>query len=105
MTMFPNTANCVKCDQELAVGEPGSSNVIGMVNAGLIFRATGNFGSAIFDPSEHDPPAFIEIVVCDDCAADMIVTVEHDAPIIEPVLVRMPLSRYSEKEAGQWPKS
>jgi hypothetical protein len=38
---------------------------VGIVYEGLIFRATGNYGSEIFDPVPDN--GFIEIVICDEC--------------------------------------
>lgn len=45
---------------------------IGMLDDGLIFRATGNFGSTVFDPPGYE---VLEMYVCDKCViarADLI---------------------------------
>jgi len=34
---------------------------------GLIFRATGNFGSTVFDPMPIGIEEILQVVICDDC--------------------------------------
>lgn len=41
---------------------------------GLFFRATGNFGSTIFDPMDDQ---FLEIIICDACVVDRQASLRH----------------------------
>lgn len=42
--------NCICCDRVLQAESTDNPIVITPVYNGLIFRATGNYGSAVFDP-------------------------------------------------------
>lgn len=54
----------------------GSLEVISMSD-GLIFRATGNYGSAIFDPASYQA---LQIKICDDCVTERVNQVTYFPP-------------------------
>lgn len=61
---------CFVCGSQLIIesskiAELNNPISIDPVYDGLRFRATGNYGSTIFDPCPDD--GFIEIIVCDKC--------------------------------------
>lgn len=60
--------NCLGCGRKLTAGPDTGvrADTIGMVGGGLVFRATGNYGSALYDPMTS-PPELLEAYVCDDC--------------------------------------
>lgn len=61
-----STNQCFVCGRLLSAPLPrASGKAISAIDDGLIFRATGNYGSSIFDPGDDQ---FIEIVICDACA-------------------------------------
>jgi hypothetical protein len=69
--------NCFKCNKELPTyDEPEDTlrkpDSIGIVYDGLVFRATGNYGSTLFDPRPYDKELFLEIYVCDECCKNLI---------------------------------
>lgn len=55
---------CFRCDRELDLidGEPG------WPHDAVVFAATGNYGSRLWDPGS--PGLALEIVACDACLAD-----------------------------------
>ena len=60
---------CFCCDKIVEFEKAESPTTLHPVYEGLWFRASGNFGSTIFDPL---PPykkdsEFLQIVICDDC--------------------------------------
>lgn len=60
--------HCFVCNKVLIVEESGKcSTTIRPLYGGLWFRATGNFGSAIFDPIPDN--GYIELAICDECVA------------------------------------
>ena len=64
--------HCICCNTIVETERDCDDNplVIGPVYDGLIFRASGNFGSTIFDPMPIGVQEFLEIVICDDCIGD-----------------------------------
>lgn len=57
---------CFVCDKPLTGEEPGRCpTIIRPLYDGLWFRATGNFGSTIFDPIPDN--GYIELAICDEC--------------------------------------
>lgn len=58
---------CFKCDKQLETAFPGMEkpHENGEVSDGLIFRASGNYGSRVYDPVMSAPELIIWI--CDDC--------------------------------------
>lgn len=59
--------NCICCDCELNAEPTDNPLLITPVYDGLIFRATGNFGSTIFDPMPRGVEEILQVVICDDC--------------------------------------
>ena len=59
--------NCICCDRILEAGPTDNPIVITPVYNGLIFRATGNFGSTVFDPMPTQTKEILQVVICDDC--------------------------------------
>jgi len=57
---------CFICNKslkrEISSSDP---NTIWPVYDGISFRATGNYGSTVFDPITDD--GFLEILICDEC--------------------------------------
>ncbi len=51
------------------------------VYGGLRFRASGNYGSTIFDPMHCND--FLEIIICDNCVVKKKNMVQHIHDIIE----------------------
>ena len=60
--------NCFCCDRildrESYVDNP---LVISGVHGGIIFRATGNYGSTVFDPMPAGIEEILQVIICDDC--------------------------------------
>jgi hypothetical protein len=65
---------CLACGKKLTIEvfqeDPGDS--ISIVYNGLICRASGNYGSAVFDPlaeriNGESSSIYLEFVICDDC--------------------------------------
>lgn len=58
---------CFCCQNSIEVEHTtlADPTTIGFVYDGLIFRATGNYGSAVFDPCPDN--GYIEIFICDKC--------------------------------------
>lgn len=61
-------AQCVCCGKWLSADFIDDDPLtITPVYDGLIFRATGNFGSTIFDPMPIGVEEILQVVICDDC--------------------------------------
>jgi len=58
---------CFCCDRVLNAESTDNPLVITPVYDGLIFRATGNFGSTVFDPMPIGIEEMLQIVICDEC--------------------------------------
>lgn len=41
--------------------------VLSPVYDGLIFRASGNYGSTVFDPMPIGQEEYLQVIICDDC--------------------------------------
>lgn len=82
---------CICCGTILDAEFSDNSNplVISPVYDGLIFRATGNFGSTIFDSMPMDCPRpreeILQVIICDECMRDRIDLVSHIQNIKETV--------------------
>jgi len=59
---------CIVCDHQLEPAIDGIDDRIVPVHGGLFFRAFGNYGSTLFDPSPRSAESHLEIVICDPCA-------------------------------------
>lgn len=62
--------SCFCCGKPLSTAfdiPRATGKTIGAVDDALVFRATGNYGSAIFDPTDDQ---YIEILVCDACVVE-----------------------------------
>ena len=62
------TRRCIRCNAAVADAihaDPASGPV--PAERAVVFIATGNYGSGLFDPDE--PGRTLEIVLCDDCLA------------------------------------
>ncbi len=78
------TIPCFTCGTLQIVNDPTKdqhgtqvdrTRTLGCTNsASLIFRATGNYGSTIFDPLGREA---LQIVICDACVMERIERVEH----------------------------
>ena len=51
--------------------------VVGPAYEALWFRATGNFGSTVFDPMPIGVEEILQILICDDCIKKNIKQVTH----------------------------
>lgn len=63
------TRHCIRCNTDVADAlhaDPTNGPV--PANRAVVFTATGNYGSEMFDPDE--PGRTLEVVLCDDCLAD-----------------------------------
>lgn len=59
---------CICCGNWLSAESVGDDPLtITPVYDGLIFRATGNFGSTVFDPMPIGLEEYLQVVICDDC--------------------------------------
>lgn len=63
---FDGKCTCIICDRTLEA-EPMDGLTITGVYDGLIFRATGNFGSTIFDPMPTQREEVLQVIICDEC--------------------------------------
>ena len=61
---------CFKCGKALEAKPCIDNRVIVPLYDGRWFRATGNYGSTIFDPT-WDTGQFMQLAICDDCARDV----------------------------------
>jgi len=59
--------NCMCCNKIVEGDVDENPLVISPVYNGLVFRATGNFGSTVFDPIPIGVEEILQVVVCDDC--------------------------------------
>lgn len=62
--------NCICCGLALKTEPNDNPMVIFPVYDGLIFRATGNFGSTVFDPMSFLPgmkEQMLQVIICDEC--------------------------------------
>lgn len=62
-----NEVRCICCDRLLEEEPNDNPIVIHPVYDGLIFRATGNFGSTIFDPMPRRKQEILQVIICDGC--------------------------------------
>jgi len=63
-------AICLCCGDGLCAEDGGGSvgiDAISIVYDGIIFEATGNFGSTIFDPMARQEEEILQVVICDRC--------------------------------------
>lgn len=67
-----NKLNCICCDCTLDVELTDNPMVIYSVYNGLIFRATGNFGSTVFDPMPVQRKEMLQVIICDDCIKEKV---------------------------------
>lgn len=58
---------CFCCDCILEAELTDNPLVITPVYDGLIFRATGNYGSTIFDPMPRRKEEMLQVIICDAC--------------------------------------
>lgn len=58
---------CFCCNRILEAEPTENPMVIPPVYSGIVFRSTGNFGSAIFDPMPIGGEEMLQIVICDEC--------------------------------------
>jgi len=76
--------NCFCCNRIVDSEMPENPMVIGIAYRALLFRATGNYGSSVFDPP-HECPEILQIVICDDCLkkkakrVTRLYNIEHEA--------------------------
>lgn len=70
---------CMCCDKWLDAEFLDSDDLLTVVPVydGLIFRATGNFGSTIFDPMPIGEEEYLLVVICDDCVKSKAKRVTH----------------------------
>lgn len=62
-----NEVKCICCDRILEEEPTDNPLTIHPIYDGLIFRATGNFGSTIFDPMPTRKEEKLQVIICDDC--------------------------------------
>jgi len=63
-----NTYECFCCGTKIRCDELPDAQVVGTADNALWFRASGNFGSEIFDPITDEE--FLQIVICDKCVME-----------------------------------
>jgi len=66
---------CFCCDKKMEVEEPDNPICIHPVYDGLIFRATGNYGSTLFDPITIEE--ILQVIICDECVKGRAKRVKH----------------------------
>lgn len=59
--------HCICCNKVLEGENVENPLTISAVYGGLIFRATGNYGSTIFDPMPIGIEEILQVIICDDC--------------------------------------
>jgi len=59
--------HCICCGTLLEMEEVDNPLVISPVYDGLIFRATGNYGSSVHDPMPSCEEEILQVVICDRC--------------------------------------
>ena len=69
--------NCICCNRAVDMEIDANPLVIGPVYDALIFRATGNFGSTVFDPITTDGEELLQVIICDNCIKRKIKRVTH----------------------------
>ncbi len=62
-----NEVRCICCDRLLEEEPTDNPLIIHPVYNGLIFRATGNFGSTVFDPMSIGVEEILQVIICDHC--------------------------------------
>jgi len=69
-----NLDNCFSCGIEFtpSLWDGGPKD-----HPGIIFEATGNWGSTIFDPSPKERPAMLVIRICDKCVLNKLSRVQE----------------------------
>lgn len=60
-------ARCFCCNRVIEVETGDNPMVIPAAYGAIIFRATGNYGSTIFDPLPIRKEEILQIIICDDC--------------------------------------
>lgn len=76
---------CFVCQKDIERESLRDDHVcINPVHGGLVFRATGNYGSTIFDPLGGGE--FIEIYICDKCVEDQADSIKHVSGIVKEVV-------------------
>ncbi len=61
---------CICCDCVLEAEPSDNPMATYPIYDGLIFRATGNYGSTVFDPMSFLPgrkEEILQVIICDDC--------------------------------------
>ena len=60
---------CFCCDCDIEADMPIIPTDLGAVYDGVLFRATGNYGSTLFDPlpATGKGEEFLQIIICDEC--------------------------------------
>ena len=79
-TLKKPSTKCFSCKKTLYLDECSMGEEPHEINAvygGLRFRATGNYGSTIFDPIGDFDEGFLEIIICDKCIAKKKINVQH----------------------------
>lgn len=58
---------CFSCNRVIESDMDKNPTTISPAYGGLWFRATGNYGSSVFDPPPELDDEFLQIVICDNC--------------------------------------
>lgn len=63
------TRNCIVCQKALvgAIGGNAIQEFVEPPSGAIVFVATGNYGSMVFDSFPDGYARFMEICVCDEC--------------------------------------
>jgi hypothetical protein len=59
---------CICCGKEIDNAGPDPATATSPPSGAISFSASGNYGSAIFDPMPSEGRVFLEINLCDECA-------------------------------------
>ena len=92
--------NCICCNREIEAEMAENPMVISPVYDGLIFRATGNFGSTIFDPIATDGEELLQVIICDNCIKRKIKRVTRIFDINNIVTAKVELFKFEEEHGG-----
>ncbi len=91
--------HCFCCDRVMETESTDNPIIIHPVYDGLIFRATGNFGSTIFDPITEEE--ILQVIICDDCVKRNAKRVTHIYNIVRDITADDKSLEFMEDEDGR----
>lgn len=63
---------CFCCNKVIETEVNENPIIISATYDALIFRATGNYGSTVFDPQPSGREDLLQIIICDDCISERV---------------------------------